>query len=86
MKPEIKKMWTDALRSGDYAQGQKTLRSGDRYCCGDRWSSAEFTDGEEVPMIYGQLVEEYSSLWSQDKAIVYYLSGEKRIVQLEGRN
>lgn len=34
MNPEIKKLWVDALRSGDYAQGQGRLRSvSDKYCC-----------------------------------------------------
>jgi hypothetical protein len=28
-----RKAWTDALRSGDYAQGQTYLRAGDNYCC-----------------------------------------------------
>jgi hypothetical protein len=34
MKPEIKAMWLDALRSGEYRQGQGVLRSEDNeYCC-----------------------------------------------------
>lgn len=34
MKPEIKKMWVEALRSGKYAQGKGRLRgNGNNYCC-----------------------------------------------------
>ena len=34
MNPDIKKLWVDALRSGEYRQGEGRLRSGaDRYCC-----------------------------------------------------
>ena len=34
MKPEIAKIWTDALRSGKYEQGQHWLRSlDDKFCC-----------------------------------------------------
>jgi len=35
MKPEIKKLWVDALRSGEYKQGKGVLYDGDdnSYCC-----------------------------------------------------
>ena len=33
MNPEIKKDWLEALRSGEYKQGEHTLRDGDMYCC-----------------------------------------------------
>lgn len=35
MKPEIKKLWVDALRSGDYKQGQKVLHhtKNNSFCC-----------------------------------------------------
>ena len=33
LRPEIKKRWVDALRSGQYKQGQNRLKSGDRFCC-----------------------------------------------------
>lgn len=33
MKPEVKKKWVEALRSGKYQQGGGALRLGDRYCC-----------------------------------------------------
>lgn len=33
MKPEWKKKWLAALRSGEYKQGKNKLRDGDRFCC-----------------------------------------------------
>ena len=33
MKPEIKQKWTEALRSGKYAQGKHQLYDGANYCC-----------------------------------------------------
>lgn len=33
MKPEIKKIWIEALRSGKYQQGQGALKEGDSFCC-----------------------------------------------------
>lgn len=33
MKPEIKALWIDALRSGDYKQCRNQLRQGDTFCC-----------------------------------------------------
>ena len=33
MNPEIKAKWLAALRSGEYKQGQGTLRCGDSFCC-----------------------------------------------------
>lgn len=33
MKEDIKKIWVDALRSGEYAQGDGRLYNGEDYCC-----------------------------------------------------
>jgi hypothetical protein len=33
MNPEIKKLWVEALRSGDYKKGKNQLRSGSKFCC-----------------------------------------------------
>lgn len=33
MKPEIKKLWLAALRSGEHKQGVGTLKMGDGFCC-----------------------------------------------------
>ena len=33
MNPEVKKMWTEALRSGKYKQGRGYLYSEGKYCC-----------------------------------------------------
>lgn len=33
MKPEIKKLWIEALNSGKYQQGRTFLHKGDKFCC-----------------------------------------------------
>jgi hypothetical protein len=33
MRPYVAKLWTNALRSGDYAQGQEYLNCNNRFCC-----------------------------------------------------
>lgn len=33
MNAEVKKMWVEALRSGEYKQGRGQLRFGNEYCC-----------------------------------------------------
>ena len=33
MKPEIKKQWVQALRSGEYKQGRGQLKQGATFCC-----------------------------------------------------
>jgi hypothetical protein len=33
MNPELKKLWLEALRSGNYEQTRFYLRFGDGYCC-----------------------------------------------------
>jgi hypothetical protein len=33
MNKEIKKLWVDALNSGEYEQGKKKLRNKDKFCC-----------------------------------------------------
>lgn len=33
MKPEIKAMWVEALRSGKYPQTQQTLKNSEGFCC-----------------------------------------------------
>jgi hypothetical protein len=33
MNPQIKQKWVDALRSGDYQQGQCGLRTNSGFCC-----------------------------------------------------
>jgi hypothetical protein len=34
MNPDIKQKWLDALRSGEYQQGEKVLRTADnKFCC-----------------------------------------------------
>lgn len=33
MNPEVKKLWVDALESGEYAQTRSFLRGNDGFCC-----------------------------------------------------
>lgn len=33
MNGDYKRLWIEALRSGEYKQGQRTLRRNGRYCC-----------------------------------------------------
>lgn len=33
MNPEIKKLWVDALKSGEYEQGRGALCVGESFCC-----------------------------------------------------
>ena len=33
MNIEVKKLWTNALRSGEYQQGKGRLKHDDKYCC-----------------------------------------------------
>lgn len=33
MKPEIKELWLEALRGGEYKQGRSHLNSGGKFCC-----------------------------------------------------
>jgi hypothetical protein len=33
MRPEIKQLWIEELRSGRYEQGREALKDGDEYCC-----------------------------------------------------
>jgi hypothetical protein len=53
MDQEFKKKWVAALRSGEYQQGHKRLRTGDTYCClgvacaisgRGEWVNSEFND------------------------------------------
>jgi len=33
MKPDIKARWVEALRSGEYEQGEGQLKEGNKFCC-----------------------------------------------------
>ena len=46
-------------------------------CCGERWSSwMDESDGTEVPMIYGEPVEDSKKSMFRHKCFVHYLNGE----------
>lgn len=62
MNPEVKKLWVDVLRSGNYKQSKLHLRDNDGYCClgvlcelavqhkiipsANRWDSVYAYDGD----------------------------------------
>ena len=58
LKPRLTKKWIEALRSGQYVQGQGSLRYYDKYCClgvlcniyygHDKWQSTMI----DVPGLY----------------------------------
>ena len=61
MKPEIKKLWVDALRSGEYKQTSDALRTGDNFCClgvlcdlhaketGGKWEGWHYGGNQHTP-------------------------------------
>jgi hypothetical protein len=66
MDKQVKEVWVNALRSGDYDQGQAWLRKGDEFCClgvlcdlylADHNREWEANDDEEKP---GDIYGEYS--------------------------
>jgi hypothetical protein len=62
MNPSIKQVWTDALRSNNYKQGQGNLRHGDCYCC-----LGVLTD------IY---IQQHGGEWHHDVADLYSFQAE----------
>jgi hypothetical protein len=49
MKPEIKTLWCEALRSGKYKQCEGQLKDGDKYCCLGVLTDLFVKDGQVVP-------------------------------------
>lgn len=51
-------------------------------CCGDRWSSVwDNETGDDVPMIYGELLENYDDIFTakgKPYCYVYYADGSKK--------
>jgi hypothetical protein len=68
-----------AEKIGVYFDGCNTGR--DCNCCGDRWSRAY--EGEDVPLIYGQLPETYNDIFCKNKSdsycVIYFLDDGKKI-------
>jgi hypothetical protein len=48
-------------------------------CCGDRWYTADESDGSDLPMVYGTPAQEYKSMWydKEDAICVHYLDGRR---------
>jgi hypothetical protein len=56
MKPEIKALWLDALRSGEYEQGRNKLHTWDdegveRFCCLGVLCDLAVQNGVEIPIV-----------------------------------
>jgi hypothetical protein len=48
-------------------------------CCGDRWSEVDKDDGDDIPLLYGELIENHSEFWCRVGDVycyVYKLDGE----------
>jgi hypothetical protein len=52
-------------------------------CCGDRWSMVWGGEGDEVPMIYGQPVEEVEKSGYRNQAYVHYIDETFKRVELK---
>lgn len=50
-------------------------------CCGDRWSRAWVSDGEDEPLIFGDPVLEYEP-WRNGEALLVYADGRQTTIQL----
>lgn len=47
-------------------------------CCGDRWSRAWSSGGDETPQIYSGPVEEWTDKYFGGGVLVLYLNGERK--------
>lgn len=77
MKKEIKKLWVDALRSGEFTQTTTTLRDKNGFCClgvlcelhrrtfqcGEDWIKTRYLGESEI---LPELVRDWSGLMSRD--------------------
>lgn len=80
MKKRIKKLWIDALRSGEYEQGAGGLRTNNRFCClgvlcdvfrrtthKGRWRNEEFVaGGENRSGFLPKAVQEWAGIKDED--------------------
>ena len=86
MKPEIKELWINTLRSGEYIQNQGQLKDDRGYCClgvltdlyirehNEEWTYGE-NNGYEYDFRSGSLpysVVEWAQLMSDNPSIEHY--------------
>lgn len=74
MNPDIKADWVAALRSGEYKQGQGTLRRGDKFCClGVLYEACGLVMWHPITMAFapsdGPPV--YTNDWDEDRNVGY---------------
>lgn len=87
LKPEIKQKWLDALRSGEYEQGEGYLRYNDKYCClgvltdlylketNKEWAIYKIIDyGGGIPSstVYGNVFSGYTNEGTLEENVAYW--------------
>ena len=76
MKPEIKKLWVDALRSGTYKQGFGRLKTDQGYCClgvlTQLCAIDKQLDFDTVADDRGLVLSRNVLAWAHDKEVDYY--------------
>jgi len=65
---------TRAEEIGIYFDGCET--GNDCSCCGDRWYTANESDGSDVPSIYGKPLADMEKSYFQECCFVHYLDGK----------
>ena len=55
-------------------------------CCGDRWYSTDNNDGEEVPSIYGEPLENMEKSGYRNNCFVHYLDGTFKKIEFKDKN
>lgn len=99
MNPIIKAKWVEALRSGEYKQGQAALRHADHFCClgvlcdlhsketGYKWTRPSNSDPDTDVMYYqGQsgMPPEVVTEWAELVDMNVLIAGE--VQSLDGHN
>ena len=74
MRDDIKRRWVDALRSGEYAQGQERLRVNDEFCCLGVLCDLAAKDG--VVRVEDEIVD------GEERRIYYYGDGKELLSDL----
>jgi hypothetical protein len=69
VKPEIKKLWIEALRSGKYKRGEGALRSEGKHCCLGvlcELRGVKFNGAQEYP---NKATQKWAGLSSEDPEV-----------------